>query len=156
MTMSDHIQIEGDPTVWTLRQPIDADRISKADAPLALAVMNPLSGTLLLSASAAASVTLFPAEGIPLNPRGWIPGDVTLPFPALYLPSVLIPDSGALKYQLSEATAVQLAHRIKTAMATRTKITVPFGDAGNNGEVVLNGALLPFAVICPFGAPTGG
>ena len=32
-------------------------------------------------------------------------------------------------------------------MTEGTKFTVPFGDAGNVSEVVLNGALLPFVVI---------
>jgi hypothetical protein len=144
------ISIEGDGTVWTLGTAIDAEQIAESHAPLVLTVTDPLNGTLVLSK--AASVTLFPASGAPANPLGWIPGDAGLPYPCLYLPSVSMPDGHPVLYSLSDATLARLEGRIRNAMTAGTKIAIPFGggdggDAADVGEVVLNGALLPFAVI---------
>jgi hypothetical protein len=144
--MFSYLYIEGDATVWTLEKPIDATRISESEKTLALTLANPLKGTLLLSARAG-SVELFSASGMPLQPAGWIPGEVTLPFPCLYLPSVSIPANGPVLYGLSAATAAALPGQLTTAMNEGTKITVPFTWGTGTGEMVLNGAVLPFAVI---------
>ena len=144
--MFSYIYIEGDATVWTLRDPISAEQISESAKPLPLTITNPLKGTLLLSARAA-SVELFPDSGHPLQPMGWIPGDVRQPDACLYLPSASIPENGPVLYGLSKATAAELPERLKTAMTEKAKITVPFSWGASNGEMVLNGAMLPFAVI---------
>jgi hypothetical protein len=56
---------------------------------------------------------------------------------------------GPILYTVSEATWEGLEDKIKTAMTEGTKITVPFVGAGGGGDVVLNGATLPFVVLQP-------
>jgi hypothetical protein len=144
--MFSYLSIEGDATVWTLEKPINANQISESVTPLALIVANPLKGTLLLSARAG-SVELFPDPGGPMQPAGWIPGDETLPSPCLYLPSVSIPADGPVLYGLSKATAAGLQGQLITAMTEGRKISVPFSWGAGSGEMVLNGAVLPFVVM---------
>ena len=93
-----------------------------------------------------ASVELF-AESGPMDPAGWIPGDVTFPSACLYLPSASVPSGGPVLYGLSAATAAELQGRLMTAMNEGTMITVPFSWGASSGEMVLNGAVLPFALI---------
>jgi hypothetical protein len=144
--MFSYLSIEGDGAVWALEKPIDGKRISESVTALALTVANPIKGTLLLSARAG-SVELFPDPGGPMQPAGWIPSDKTLPYPCLYLPSVSIPDGGPVLYGLSEAGVAELQDQLIAAMTEGKKITVPFSWGADSGEMVLNGAVLPFAVI---------
>jgi hypothetical protein len=143
--MFSYLSIEGDGAVWTLEKAIDPSQISESVTALALIVTNPLKGTLLLSPRAG-SVELFSDSG-PMQPAGWIPGDQTLPTPCLYLPSVSIPADGPVLYGLSKATAAELPGQLTTAMTAGKKITVPFIWGADSGEMVLNGAVLPFAVL---------
>jgi hypothetical protein len=144
--MFSYLYIEGDATVWTLKNAIDGKRISESGKALALTVANPLRGTLLLSARAA-NVELFPDSGGPLQPAGWIPSDEPLASTCLYLPLVSIPRNGPVLYGLSEATAAKLQDRLLAAMTEGKKITVPFSWGAGSGEMVLNGAVLPFAIL---------
>jgi hypothetical protein len=144
------ILVDGDPTIWTLRDPIsDPAEITESSAPLALGVIRPLNGILLLSAKAAAFVTLFPSPSTP-QPMGWIFDDhpVTSLF-FLYLPSVSIPATGPVLYQPVATTLAELQEAITKAMTSSHRVAVSFETAGSVGQVVVNGATLPFAVIVP-------
>jgi hypothetical protein len=147
------MSIEGDPTIWALKDPItDPDEIAGSSVPLALNVISPLNGILLLSVQAAAFVTLFPQSGNPPNPMpmGWIPGDLQQPSPFLYLPSVSTPASHPVCYQMPAATTLAAVQgKIATAMNDAATTTLSFEVADTVGYVVINGAALPFAVIGP-------
>jgi hypothetical protein len=144
------ILIDGDPTIWTLKNPIsDPAQITKSSVPLALGVIRPLNGILLLSVKAAAFVTLFPASSGP-QPMGWIYDDHPVPsLFFLYLPSVSIPATGPVLYQTTPTTLAELQNAITTAMTSSQRVPVSFEAAGGVGQVVVNGATLPFAVIVP-------
>jgi hypothetical protein len=143
--MFSRLYIEYDPLLWTLEKPTDAQRISESVKALPLIVTYPLKGTLLLSPRAG-RVVLFPDSG-PILPAGWIPGDVTLTSTCLYLPSVSVPAGGPVLYSLSDATASGLEDQLTDAMTDGKPTTVPFSWGTSNGEMVLNGDVLPFAVI---------
>jgi hypothetical protein len=147
--MYDQMRINNDATTWTLGQPVDPAELTRAKEPLAFSVTGPLSGTVLLSVSAAASVALLPADG-PLSPMGWIPGGQGAPLPLLYLPSPGANTDSPNVTELPETTDVAaLISQIKAAMAAGTRVEVPLGSAGTGGVVVLNGAALPFVAVFP-------
>jgi hypothetical protein len=133
------VRIDGDPTTWTLQDPIDAGLLTGLGEPLAVQVTHPLRGTLLLSVGAAAGVALL---DLPVN---WIPGHIQLPEPALYLPSPAGPTDSDHGYTLpAAADLAKLQSDITAAMTDGT--ILPVALAG--GVLVLNGATLPFAVLC--------
>jgi hypothetical protein len=81
---------------------------------------------------------------------GWVYDDYKAPSPFLYLPSVSIPATGPVLYQTSAATTVaELQNTIMMAMSSSHRVPVSFEVAGSVGQVVVNGAALPFAVIVP-------
>jgi hypothetical protein len=147
------ITVDRDPTIWTLQNPIsDPAEITRSSAPLALGVRRPLSGILLLSVRAAAFVTLYPGSlgSFSPTPTGWIFDDLPQPGLFLYLPSVSIPAAtGPVLYQVAGTTQAGLQTTITTAMTSSQKVSVSFEIAGSVGEVVVNGAALPFVVIVP-------
>ncbi len=147
------INVDRDPTIWTLKNPIiDPAEITRSSAPLALGVSRPLDGILLLSVKAAAFVTLFPGS-LDLIAPGWIYDDLSGPSAFLYLPSVSTSAAGPVLYQVPAAiTLAELQNIITTAMTSSQTVPVPFEVAGSVGQVVVNGAALPFAVIGPTGA----
>jgi len=141
------LRIDDDPTTWLLNEPIDAARLTESSEPLAIAVGYPLTGTLLLSCRAAASIVLLPREIRP--PRGWIPTDDALPG-QLYLPRSAAPGDSAPLYTLpGSVDPAELERRIKSAMLVGGFGSIDIVDAAGNGVVIINGEILPFAVICP-------
>ena len=108
------------------------------------------AGTLLMSRQFAASVALSsPPEG-----TGSVPHDIHLPTPVLYLPSSAGPQVTFPGYVLPFGTHLEeLASQIETAMTQRQTCTVPILGSLPEGQLVLNGAVLPFVVLCP---PTPG
>lgn len=134
------LRIESDPTMWVLRDPIDAGQLTGLGEPLAIQVTRPLEGTLLLSLGAAAGVALLDP-----GPAGWMPGHIMLPAPVLYLPSPAGPTDTNHGYALpASADRAQLERDITAAMSGGTALPVDLAG----GVVVLNGAALPFAVLC--------
>ncbi len=141
------LQIGGDPTTWHLAQAIDgAGQVTGSGAPVSLQVTSPLVGTLLMSRQFAASVALSsPPEG-----TGSVPHDIHLPTPVLYLPSSAGPQVTFPGYVLPFGTDLEeLASQIETAMTQRQTCTVPILGSLPEGQLVLNGAVLPFVVLCP-------
>lgn len=154
--MYDHMRIDDDATTWVLGQPLDPAELIGAKEPLALTVTRPLSGTVLLSASVAASVTLLPAPDAAVAPMGWIPGGLGAPLPLIYLPSPGADAGSANVTELPMTTDLAaLTSQIKAAMAAGTRVAVPLGASGDGGVAVLNGATLPFVVLFrPQAAPS--
>lgn len=139
------LRIDGDPATWVLREAIDAGQLTGPGDPPALQVTSPLQGTLLVSRRSASVALLGP------DPVGWLPGHIMLPAPVLYLPSPAGPTTTDRGYDLPpEANLAQVQGDIAAAMSAGTVVTV----TARGGVLVLNGAALPFAVLCP--VSTGG
>jgi hypothetical protein len=137
--------IEGDPTNWLLAQaqPVPPPWAGSSD-PVALAVTHPLEGTLVLSPRRAGSAALVQPP-----PTNWIPCQLAIAH--IYLPTpagVSYPSPG---YPLAPGTDLQaLEQSLMAAMRQGTVLTVDAtGYGGSSGALVLNGAVLPFAVLCP-------
>jgi hypothetical protein len=144
------IRIEGDPTSWTLARPVDARQVAASGDPVVLAVSEPLAGRLLLSPRSAGSVVFFQPA---MDPHGVVPNGVRLPEQCLYVPSTTGPDphsNPARYYLLPTATDLAALEReIKAAMSRGTAVSVDFTGPDEPGVIVLNGAALSFAVLCP-------
>jgi hypothetical protein len=147
-TMYTELKIAGDVNTWTLSSPLDPGALTRADAPLTLAVTNPLEGTMVLSPATAGGVTLLlggPPDGGPMD---WIPGDDQVPLPFIYLPSGAGSSSPQDMYPMPRYTdSAALADEIASAMQAGTRLSLPYGNGQQDGTVVLNGARLPFAVV---------
>lgn len=133
--------VEGDPTEWGLREPFVTGLTD--GEPVALGVVTPLTGTLLLAPRRAGSFSVQP-----LPPAGgWVPC-VMLPASYLYLPSTTGLAAHSPGYMLGPGTSLEtLQEEIMTAMRGGTLLTVSATIGGAAGTVVLNGALLPFVVL---------
>jgi hypothetical protein len=115
----------------------------------AAGVTFPPNGRLLLS-PAAGTVALTRPEGV-----GWKPTDATLPASqVLYVPSATAPNINDHGYVLAAGTDLDdLERKILTAMEADDPFTIAVSQGSFVGEVVLHGATLPYAVLCPQ-APT--
>jgi hypothetical protein len=135
------LKIGNDPTTWKLSAPIDAAALaSSGDAPFCATIVEPRTGTLLLSTRAAASVVLWGVGGATPN------GGEFMAQPFLYLPSVtgLTATASGSMYELAAGTELTaLAAQITTAMSESQPCTVQLSD----GVIALNGATLPFVVL---------
>jgi hypothetical protein len=140
------LSIEGDQTSWGLgEQPPAAS--DWGDAPLALATIAPLVGTLLLSPARVGSVAITP----PPPGDGWSPA-MTMVAPYLYIPTTAGLPSSAPGYELSgdDTNLAGLQTRITKAMTgPGSTITVSIVVTGLPGTIVLNGKTLPFVVLAP-------
>jgi hypothetical protein len=151
--MDSILRIEGDPASWVLQ---DADHtavvqeLSHSD-PVALQVVAPLRGRLVLSPRSAGSVALFnPPGGI-----GWVPSDIKVPTALLYVPSATGPTKDAPGYALAPGADLgTLEQRIVAAMREGSVLTVEVSDRLGSGVLTLNGAALLLVVLCP-AAPRG-
>ena len=133
--------VQGDPTQWGLSARVIAG-LNDGD-PLALGVITPLTGTLLLAPRRAGSLFFHPMPG----ETGWVPC-VKLPAPYLYLPSTTGLAAHSPGYVLAPGTNLEtLQEEIMTAMREGTTLTVSASLGGSAGTAVLNGAELPFAVL---------
>jgi hypothetical protein len=134
------LKIDDDPTSWTLSEPIAAAALTPSgNAPFRATIVEPRTGTLLLSSHAAASVVLSGVGGA--TPNGG--GIIAQPF--LYLPSVtgLTSKAPGSMYALPATTDLEaLEIDITTAMTQSKPCTIELSD----GIIVLNGATLPFVV----------
>ena len=107
------LRIGTDPTAWVLES-TDPDtvaaRLSQATGPVVLPVLDPLQGNLVVSPSAAATISV--ARPSPLH--GWHPSHIALPrWPVLYLPSPTGPTQDSPGYPLEPNTdlaALEQAH----------------------------------------------
>ena len=153
------LKIGADPTRWlTVGASFGALAAElNQSSPVTVAVAGPLRGTLMLSVPHAGTVALVP----PMPGEGSHPSDKPPPVqphvlgslqgPSLYLPTV----AGAAQipgYALPANTDLAaLEQSIVTAMTDGSTLTVPLGMTvgAPGGTVLLSGASLAFAVICP-------
>jgi hypothetical protein len=135
------LRIDGDPTLWGLRD-VETSKDVVGTEPVQLALVGPLSGTLVLSPHAGGVAICPPTPG-----DGWMPG-MRLGFPYLYLPTAPGVHSNSPFYELAEdRTVEEVAEQIADAMRRGSRLTLPFTSVGQTGYVVLDGATLAFAVV---------
>lgn len=161
------LTIGADPTRW-LTEAASFDAMAAEldkSGPVTVAVAGPLRGTLVLSVRHAGTVVLehpTPGEGShpsdnppPIPPHALVSRQaLVLLEPTLYVPTVT-GAAQALGYALpANADLAALQQGIITAMTDRSTLRVPLRTsvASPGGMVMLNGASLAFAVICPAAA----
>jgi hypothetical protein len=141
------LRIGTDPTQWVLEN-AEPDavtaQLSQATGPVVLPVASPLQGNLVVSPSAAATISVQrPSPG-----RGVRPSHITMPrWPVLYLPSLTGPTQDSPGYQLAPGTDLAAQEQdIIAAMSGRTFLSIQVAGIPG-GVVLLNGAALDFAVL---------
>jgi hypothetical protein len=150
------LRLEGDPASWILYDATIealARRLNESGDPVALQVVDPLQGRLVLSPRCAGSVALLaPPGGV-----GWVPGHIMLPAAHLYVASVTGPTQDFPGYALASSVDLDgLERKIMAAMDEGTVITVEVSDGTESGVLMLNGAALPLVVLCPPSTPAPG
>ncbi len=145
------IRIEGDPTSWTLAAPVDPGQVTVSTGAVALEISEPLAGRMLLSPRSAGSVVFLQPAASPRH--GVVPNGVRLPEQCLYVPSATGPDphSNPPRYYVLPRSAdlAALETQIAAAMSEGTILSVDFTGPADPGVVVINGASVSFAVLCP-------
>ena len=144
-----YVQIGSDPTIWWITQGRAIDSVAQElaqAASAALPVEFPLAGTLVVSARSAGTVWVGPPP-----PMGSHPSGAVLPGAGIHLPSAVEATPKAPGgYRLLPGTDLdQLQQNIVAAMNGGTMLTVPVADMGLGATIVLSGASLAYAVICP-------
>jgi hypothetical protein len=142
-----YLRVQGDPTSWALSgiQPV-MPAWTEASGIIALDVVGPLVGTLLLAPRLCGSLALMPP---PLDVGGgWVPC-VKLEEPYLYIPSAsgLAASSPGYLLAAPDNNLTALQQRIENAVQERKIISVAVSSAGRAGMVLLDGASLPFVVL---------
>jgi hypothetical protein len=137
------LKIQADPTSWGLRTVRPHDP-RWDDGPVAIDIMAPVAGTLILSPALVGSFALTPV----IENNGWHPGPpIVLVAPYLYIPTATGLKTGSAGYPLAEGYYLpDLRRSIIDAMTTGSTLSVKI-DVFGGGVVVLNGAQLPFAVL---------
>jgi hypothetical protein len=141
------LQIGTDPTGWILQNAEPdavAAQLSQATGPVVLPVVGPLQGDLVVSPSAAATISVQR----PSPAHGAHPSHIAAPrWPVLYLPSPTGPTKDSPGYPLAQSTDLAALERdIIAAMSGRTFLSIRIGDI-QGGVVLLNGAAVDFAVL---------
>ena len=141
------LQIGTDPTAWVLEDAEPdtvATQLSQATGPVVLPVAGPLQGDLVVSPSAAATISVQR----PSPAHGAHPSHLAVPrSPVLYLPSLTAPTQDSPGYPLAQSTDLTaLKQDIMAAMSGRTFLSIQIADI-QGGVVLLNGAALDFAVL---------
>jgi hypothetical protein len=141
------LQIGTDPTGWVLENAEPdtvAAQLSQATGPVVLSVVGPLQGDLVVSPSAAATISV---QGPPLG-HGAHPSHIALSsWPVVYLSSPTGPTQDLPGYPLAPSTDLAaLEQDIIAAMSGGTFLSIQLADI-RRGVVLLNGAALDFAVL---------
>lgn len=145
------LQIGVDPIAWYVHEADYeslAAQLSQSAGPVAVPVFGPLTGRLVLSPRSAGSVFLGP----PGAGHGTHPSDVRFPgAPSLlFVPSAVPPSTSTPGYWLPPDTDLaNLEQEIVTAMTQGTVVSVPVSTLGGPAVIVLGGASLSYAVVCP-------
>jgi hypothetical protein len=139
------LRVDGDPTLWGLAE-LDVAPSLAAHDPVALEVVSPLAGTLLLAPLRAGHIAVSTPRAGPGG--GWVPC-VKLKDPYLCLPSTTGVAAHSPGYMLAapDTDLETLKEAILAAMRDGTFRTVNVSFAGTTGVVLLNGAELPFVVL---------
>jgi hypothetical protein len=141
------LRIGTDPTAWVLENAeLDtvAAQLSQGTGPVVLSVIGPLQGNLVVSPSAAATISVQR----PLPAHNWHPSHIALPrWPVLYLPSPTGPTHIVPGYPLDPSTDLAaLEQDIIAAMSGDTVLSIQVSEIPG-GVLLLNGAVLDFAVL---------
>jgi hypothetical protein len=142
------LQIGTDPTVWVVPGAAEdalARELSQAADPLVLPVAAPFQGRLVLSAQGAATVSVLRAPvAVGAHPTGVAaPGR-----PVLHLPSVTAASQELPGHELNPDTDLAALEReIVAALASGNRLILHTGGGPGGGVLVLNGAVLDFAVL---------
>jgi hypothetical protein len=140
------LRVDSDPTSWELWEGVE--EVLTSSDPEVLTVSHPLWGELVLSPQSVGSAVFLEyqlpkrygtrPDGCPIPPGG-----------ALYLPSPIGPDilmNPPNIYTLDSSMELGVLRAdLIAAMTDGTFLTVKVAQ----GEVVINGAKVPFAVLCP-------
>ncbi len=137
------LHIMEDPTGWFVHIEPTSTPWSQSSDPVALRVIAPLDGTMVLSPSRSAGFTLaYTPEG------NWIPCRVRQIVPTLYVSTPTGFQVASPGYRLPGETDLrELQQRIEAAMREGAMLTIDVKTETGRGIVVLNGAQLPFAVL---------
>jgi len=137
------LQIQDDPTPWGLRDTSPEDHHWRD--PVALEIIAPVVGTLVLSPARVGSLSLVRPD----EHDGWMPA-FKLAFPHLYLPTARNLTAASPGYVLPSGTDLhELQEKVMDAMRGAGRFLTVTIDVVGGGIVVLNGAQLPFAVLAP-------
>lgn len=139
------LYVGGDPTEWQLAnpEPVPPPWRDSGD-PVALAVVRPVFGTLVLAPRRAGNIALLAA----MFDHPWIPAGLLLPH--IYVPTPTGVGPGQPGYSLAAGTDLpELEESIKAAMRDGTTLELTVSGLSGDGVLVLNGAVLPFVVLCP-------
>jgi hypothetical protein len=141
------VRIGTDPTVWVLENTDPntvAAQLSQATGPVVLPIVGPLQGNLVVSPSAAATISVQS----PSPTHTWHPSHIALPqWSVLYLPSLTSPTQDSPGYPLAPGTDLAAQEQdIIAAMSGGTVLSVQVADI-QGGVVLLNGAVLDFVVL---------
>ena len=115
--MNNVLRIEGDPVSWILYDATIealAQRLTQSGDPIALRVVAPIQGRLVLSPRCAGSVALLAPPG----GGGWAPGHIMLPASHLYVASATGPTQDFPGYAL--ASSAELSVRRGSSLRTRS------------------------------------
>jgi hypothetical protein len=137
-----YLKIQGDPTSWGLAAAPPQDGWS--DTPVAIPIVTPVAGTLILSPARAGSF----AVTLAIYANGWVHGGpIEVASHSLYIPTTSGLAAGSQGYPLAtQYDLPTLQQSILDAMTTGSILPVVV-DADGIGLVILNGAQLPFAVL---------
>ena len=147
-----YLRIGTDPTAWVLEN-ADPDtvaaQLSQATSPVVLPVVGPLQGNLVVSPSAAATISVQR----PSPTHSTHPSHIALPRGSvLYLPSTTGPTADSPGYPLAPGTDLAAQEQdIIAAMSGRTVLSIQIADIPG-GVVLLNGAALSYAVLAQLDA----
>ena len=134
--------------MWVLAA--SQDEVANTTDPTAWGVVYPVEGRLAPSPRSAGPLVVRPAQpgGGPggIGPHGGHPTDI-------HLPSVTARTVSSHGHWLEErdlpTDVEELEQKVLTAMADRTRLTLPLISGTGGGVLVLDGATLPFIVIVP-------
>jgi hypothetical protein len=151
------LRIGSDPASWIVTggdyEGLVA-QLSRPAAPVVADVISPLVGRLVLSPKAAGSVVILQPSGggLTWQPFDWNPGGAIKPSgPVVYLASPAGPFAGTSRYTVSaDLNAQGVEQDVIAAMSDDTKriLTLPVSGPAGTGMLVVDGATLPFAVVC--------
>jgi hypothetical protein len=137
------LRIDSDPTTWTLYPPIEPGQVPTSDEPVVLPVCHPLVGRLVLSPRSVASAVFLDFVSAVI----W--NGLVIPEPSIYVASAAgasVQSVPGTFYVLPAGTDLAaLEAEIIRAMTSQHFLTVDVAD----GALVINGAVAPFAVLCP-------
>lgn len=137
------LKIQSDPTSWGLRTVPPQDPHWN-DGPVAVDIVAPVAGTLILSPDRVGSFALTPV----IENNGWHPGPpIVLVSPYLYIPTATGLSTASRAYPLpAQSYLPDLQKSIVDAMTQGSTLAVSI-DVFGGGVAILNGARLPFAVL---------